>query len=82
MAALTGTTKLEMNLEGNRKIVFLTFANGSSGADTVAVAHTGLSSIEGVALGGGGSCTTTAFPATSLAITTTAATGSLIVIGQ
>ena len=70
MAALTGTTKLEMNLEGNRKIVFLTFASGSTGADTLAVAQTGLSSIEGVALGGGGSCTTTA------------ATGSLIVIGQ
>ena len=78
MAALVGTTVLEMNLEGNRRIVFLTFASGSSGSDTLAVAQTGLSSIEGVAMGGGGSCTTT----TSLAITTTAATGSLIVIGQ
>jgi len=82
MAALVGTTVLEMNLEGNRRIVFLTFASGSSGSDTLAVAQTGLSSIEGVAMGGGGSCTTTSYPATSLAITTTAATGSLIVIGQ
>lgn len=82
MAALTGTIKLQMNLEGNRRIVFLTFSSGSSGSDTLAVAGTGLSSIEGVAMGGGGSCTTTAFPATSLAITTTAATGSLILIGQ
>jgi hypothetical protein len=81
MAALTGTTQMEMTLEGNRRIVFLTFANGSTGADTLAVAQTGLTTIEGVALGGGGSCTTTSFPATSLAITTTGATGSLMVIG-
>ena len=82
MAALTGAIKLQMNLEGNRRIVVLTFSSGSSGSDTLAAAQTGLSSIEGVAMGGGGSCTTTAFPATSLAITTTAATGSLILIGQ
>lgn len=82
MAALTGTTVLEMALQGNRRLVFLTFAGGSTGADTLAVAETGLSSIDGLAIGGGGSCTTTSFPATSLAITTTGATGSLIVIGQ
>ena len=82
MAALTGATVVEMALQGNRRLVSLTFSGGSTGADTLAVAETGLSSIEGASMGSGGTLTTTSFPATSLAITTTGAAGSLIVIGQ
>jgi hypothetical protein len=88
MAALTSSVKLEMKLEGNRKIVYLTYANGATGAgDTLAAGLFGsITSIDAVIHGDstatGGFVTTVAFPATSLVLTTTAATGTLLIIGE
>lgn len=87
MADLTTDVKLEMKLEGNRKIVFLTYGGGSSGADTLVAGTFGsITSIDAVMQTDmattGALVTTSAFPATSLAITTTHATGMLLIIGQ
>ena len=87
MATLTTSVKLEMKLEGNRKMVFLVFGNGSSGADTLAAGSFGsITSIDAVMLTDtattGGLVTTVAFPATALAVNTTHAPGSLLIIGQ
>lgn len=88
MADLTTDVKLEMKLEGNRKIVFLTYANGASGAgDTLAAGLFGsITSIDAVIhsdlTADGGFVTTSSFPATSLVLTTTAATGCLLIIGE